>query len=196
MIELPDGFRLATAADGKALAELVIMASHGGALNMWEDEAPPGVEPRVYGAGLHAARAERGEVVVYDPGGGPVAGLTGYAVSEAEEAEPDISPSFLPIVELEARAVPCWSVLAFAVLPEWRKRRLGKVLLEIADDLARSAGMERLALVVADGNIRAVQVYKAAGYDVASRAPMHRPGLDSPGTDWLLMVKSLSQVLA
>lgn len=192
MIKLPDGFRQATDADADLLAELVMIASHGVALKIWEDEAPPGVDPRAYGAGLHAARAARGEVVVYDPDTGPVAGLTSYAVSEAEEEEPGTSPSFLPIVELEAQAVPCWYILVLAVLPEWRGRGLGKALLRIADDLARSAGMNRLALVVADGNGRAVQVYEAAGYGVAARAPMLRPGVDSPGTDWLLWVKSLS----
>lgn len=191
MIELPRGFRLATPADSASLARLVVIASHGAALKIWEDEATPGVDPTDYGAGLHAARAERGEVVVYDPGGGPVAGLTSYAVKEAEEAEPGTSPSFLPIIELEAMAVPCWYVLVIATLPQWRQRGLGKRLLEIADKLAISAGMGQLALVVADENAAAIRLYEAAGYSECARLPMHRPGLDSPGNDWLLMVKPL-----
>jgi ribosomal protein S18 acetylase RimI-like enzyme len=46
-----------------------------------------------------------------------------------------------------------------------------------------------MSLIVADNNTGAKALYERCGYREATRRRMVKDGWDSPGSDWILMVK-------
>lgn len=80
-------------------------------------------------------------------------------------------------------------VLKVATLPEVRRTGLGRQLMEMARDHARSCGGESVTLEVRPGNEAAVTLYRALGFAVVGR----RPGYYQDGDDALIMTLLLSE---
>jgi GNAT superfamily N-acetyltransferase len=73
-----------------------------------------------------------------------------------------IATCFLGFSTFTARSL--LNIHDFAVLPEHRGTGVGRALLQAAELHAREMGCARLTLEVQDGNVRAKQVYKVAGF--------------------------------
>lgn len=190
-MDLPDGFRYASPEDAEALVELVIIASHGAAESYWAEEAPPGLPARQYGGQMQAKRAERREWIVYDPGVGPVAGFHGYPKTKGDPVKAEETPLYAPVLRLEARLAPSWLLQVFATRPDYRRQGLGRQMLLIAEAIAKSSGFSQVALVVGDGNVLALPVYCAAGFEEVSREAIHPDDIHAPGAFWLLLSKAI-----
>lgn len=186
---LPKGFRFASADDADALVELALLASHGAAESYWAEDAAPEMTPRQEGARLQSERARRNEWIVFDEGSGPVAGIHGYPVTGPGWAIDGDTPLFAPVLRLEARAAPTWLLQALATMPPYRGRGIGRRLLEIATMVTKAQGLPKVSLIVGDGNVLALPVYRKAGYEEASREPMHPDDALAPGSNWLLLSK-------
>ncbi|TGE32654.1 GNAT family N-acetyltransferase [Desulfosporosinus sp. Sb-LF] len=55
-------------------------------------------------------------------------------------------------------------VMDFGVLPEWRGKGAGRVLLEAAEDHCREQGVPYLGLAVSSHNVKALRLYEKFGF--------------------------------
>ncbi len=100
--------------------------------------------------------------------------------------DPELPPLFVPLQELENEAPATGYVYVLSTLREMRGRGIGTRLLGFAE---RYRGPKGMSLIVADNNTGAKSLYERCGYHEATRRPMVKDGWDSPGNEWILMVK-------
>lgn len=79
-------------------------------------------------------------------------------------------------------------VLKVAALPARRRQGLGRTLMELAEKHARESGGESLTLEVRPGNLGAIALYEALGFDRVGR----RPRYYTNGDDAVIMTKRIS----
>lgn len=193
MITLTPPMRIATEADAAALAVLMNIAGDGLPLHVWTQLAGEGGDPWEIGRARQAAKAAGGGIVVVDPGEGPVAMLTGYAIgAEPVPIAEDVPAVFRPLLKLENRALGSWYVNALACLPEHRGRGIGSELLDLAADMARAEGLERMSVIVAGDNDGARQLYERHGFRVVAEEPCVTEGWDTRTERWLLLTRTLA----
>jgi len=106
-------------------------------------------------------------------------------------------PSFLARLERRTRALltgqepeeppPVGHILNIAVDPAYRRKGLGKRLLEYALDYCRQLGAERVELEVRTGNDPAIALYRKYGFVIRERLPFYY----SDGEDAFVMVREL-----
>jgi len=191
-VSLPAGMRLATAADGVALAELVNFAGEGLPLHLWRTLAGPDGDPWAVGAARQAAQAEKGNVVVVVEGPSVVAAMTGYPLGRELQDIPlgdELPPLVRPIIELERMVPGTWYLNVLATYPRARGRGLGSRLVEVAEACAAAEGLGGVSIIVADGNVGARRLYERLGYREIARAPMVKEDWDNPSEEWILLLK-------
>ncbi|WP_353474858.1 GNAT family N-acetyltransferase [Salipiger sp. H15] len=192
MIDLSPPYRLATPEDAQELAELVNFAGEGLPLHFWTGLAAEGQDPWEVGRQRQAEKAREGQVVVVDFGAGAVAGLTGYPIDAEPEPVPDDLPEvFRPLQELENAAPGSWYVNVLACYPNHRGMGLGSGLLQLAEEIARDEGLDRMSIIVAGGNEDARRLYERQGYAEAARRPCIHGSWESDLEEWVLLVKPL-----
>lgn len=64
-------------------------------------------------------------------------------------------------------------ILNLAVLPEYRKRGLGRRLLEMVLQVARKMGIEKALLEVRRGNSPAIALYRSSGFELVGTRPRY-----------------------
>jgi GNAT superfamily N-acetyltransferase len=69
---------------------------------------------------------------------------------------------------------PLVNVHDLATLPQWRRRGVGKALLQAAVDCARREGCGKVTLEAYPHNAGAVALYKSFGFDAQARACVRR----------------------
>lgn len=187
--------RPATKADAAVLAELVNMAGDGLPLHLWTQMAKGG-DP--WEVGRQRARRETGSfsyrnAIVLERGR-VLACLIGYPIVPGPP-DPDTPAIFAPMNELEALATGSWYVNVLATVPEARRQGFGTRLLAMADEIAEATGCNGTSLIVSDANVAARGLYERGGYREAARRPIVRDGWDTPGEDWVLMIKPRQDTL-
>jgi GNAT superfamily N-acetyltransferase len=80
-------------------------------------------------------------------------------------------------------AKPLVNIHDLSVLPEWRGRGVGRLLLRAVADWARTQGCCKLTLEVLDHNTRARGLYESEGF--------HPPDMGHPGEQMLFLTKAL-----
>ncbi|WP_305985868.1 GNAT family N-acetyltransferase [Roseibium sp. MMSF_3544] len=192
MVELTPPLKLATEADAPELAELVNYAGEGLPHYIWAGLAAEGQEPWEVGRARQAEKARDGTVVVVDHGTGAVAGLTGYKIGAAPvEIADDFPALFRPLQELENQALASWYVNVLACYPEYRGQGLGSRLLDLAEEIARSEGLQKTSVIVADNNTGARRLYERKGYKEAAKAPCVKEDWETDTEYWVLLIKPL-----
>jgi ribosomal-protein-alanine N-acetyltransferase len=81
-------------------------------------------------------------------------------------------------------------LLLLAVAPQFRRRGIGRMLLDDFIDQAREAGATRVHLEVREGN-PAVAMYRAAGFSVAGRRPKYYHGRFGGEFDALTLTRQI-----
>ena len=192
MISLQYPYRVATPDDAPALADLVNFAGEGLPLHLWTEMAKPGQDPGEVGRRRQAEKAREGQIIVVDTGGGAIAGLTGYAIgAQPQPIDQDMPAMFRPLQELENLALESWYVNVLACYPEHRGKGHGGRLLQLAEDIATSAGLNGMSIIVASNNAGARRLYERYGYrEIAKRACV-AGGWETEVEDWILMTKEL-----
>lgn len=104
----------------------------------------------------------------------------------APPPDPDLPSMFVPLQELEDAAPGTGYVYILSTVAGMRGRGVGTRLLDFAEHYRGPNGM---SLIVADNNLGAKSLYERRGYAEAARRRMVKNGWQSPGTDWILMVK-------
>jgi len=189
MIQPAPVFRPATVYDAAVLAELVDFAGEGLPVYLWERSKDQG--ETVWDFGKQRAMRDEGSFSyrnanVAEIDGRVVASLMGYALdSEPSPIGPDMPAIFRPLQELENLAPATWYVNVLAVFPEHRGRGL------LAEDAAGEARLQRLSIIVSDGNPGARRLYERCGYVEQASRPMVKEGWANPGRNWVLLTKDL-----
>lgn len=100
-----------------------------------------------------------------------------------------------PVGFLLARAAAddC-EILALGVPPAWRRRGAGRALLRAALGHARTLGLTRAYLQVAEDNAPACELYAAEGFTRAARRPEHDRHAGSGGVAALVLVRSAENI--
>jgi len=195
MFRLEPPLRVATAADARALADLVNFAGEGLPLYIWEGLAKDGQDPWEVGRARQIQKVREGQIVVVDFGDGAVASLTGYPIgSEPTPIADDVPALFRPLQELENRALESWYVNVLACYPEYRGQGLGSRLLELAEQSAREEALRRMSVIVANTNAGARRFYERYGYEEAATLPCVKDGWETDTEHWVLLIKSLHPV--
>ncbi len=193
---LREPYRRARKSDAHALAELVNFAGEGLPVYLWDSMREKGQS--VWDVGRERARREVGSfsyknAVVRQDDTQVTAALIGYPLPDrADPAVYDDMPAmFMPLQELEDLALSTWYVNVLAAYPDFRGRGFGGDLLAIAEGLARDAGCRGLSIIVSDFNEGARRLYERNGYEERARRPMIKEGWENPGSEWVLLVRSL-----
>ncbi|MEM8816462.1 MAG: GNAT family N-acetyltransferase [Pseudomonadota bacterium] len=196
MTDLTLPHRVATPDDATALTELVNMAGEGVPFHLWQGLAEEGQSAWDVGR-ARALRDEGGfsyrNAVVREENGRVVAALIGYPLAaEPVPVGDDTAAMFVPLQELENMAPATWYVNVLATYPEHRGRGYGAALLAIADRIAADSRLRGLSIIVSDGNPGARRLYERSGYrEIASR-PMVKDDWESPGENWVLLIREPS----
>lgn len=196
MIELKSPHRTATAEDAPVMAKLINMAGDGLPLYLWERMAEYGQTG--WDIGCERARRTEGSfswcnTVLREENGRVSAGLVGYPRPREPEAVnyEEMPAMFVPLQQLEDLAPGTWYINAIAGFPEDRGKGYGSELMAIAEKLARQTQRKGLSLVVSNANKGARNFYQRHGFHEVARRPMVKEDWENPGTEWVLMVKSL-----
>lgn len=191
MIPLAPPLRTAVPSDAPQLAELVNFAGDGLPHYVWTSLATNGEDPWDIGRARQAAKARDGTIVVEDRGDGAIACLTGYTVSPTYIGD-DIPALFRPLLALENQVPGSWYINVLACYPEDRGHGIGTRLLRVAEQIARSKGIDRMSVIVADDNIGALRLYERCGYSHMTAAPCVREGWVTRTREWVLLTKPLA----
>ena len=98
---------------------------------------------------------------------------------------------FFTKTELEKCASGCWLLRAISILPEFRGKGYAKHLLKKVEEVAKSTGIDKIALQVEDQNTVAYVFYEKSNYREVDRRPSI-PFLGSQDSgDNILMSKRL-----
>lgn len=171
--------RRATADDAETLARLIDIAGEGIPNWLWSARTGPGQFPLDVGA--ERARRETGGFSYRNARlavrHGEVAGMVlAYPIEAPAEADraavPNLPEPIRPMVELEHASAGTYYINALAVFPGRRGRGLGTALLGAAEDLARTAGHERMSIQVFEQNEGAVRLYRRHGFGEADARPV------------------------
>lgn len=181
--------------DAPAPVSIVEMASEGLVTRIWAGMAEAGETPR--DVGLRRARRGAGSfshtnATIATLAGYVQGGLIGYPITAAEEIGPGLPRLFVPLQELENLAVGSWYVNVLAVMPDWRGHGIGSRLLFEGERRARQAGCAEMSIIVSNGNPGARRLYERHGYTLRAERPMGEIGWDNPGTDWVLLMKTIA----
>jgi len=185
--------RPATPFDAEFMAPLINQAGEGLPLATWASLARAGQS--AFDLGLERIRGaeswiswQKAWIAQIDdtPAGVLVTYLHG---AEMPHPDPDTPAGFVPLVELEALAPNSRYILILSTLAEHQGKGVGGALLAHAEALE---GPGRMSLIVSDSNKGARRLYERVGYRAVDRRPMVSiPGWDSPGIEWILMIKDV-----
>lgn len=192
-VALDPPLRLATPADGPALADLVNFAGEGLPLYLWKKMVGPGEDPWALGVERQARRAEAGQIVAIDEGTGVVAAMTGYPIDAAEPLPDDMPPMWRVLQELENQVVGTWYLNVLATYPRARGRGLGARLIAHAEATASDLGKHGVSIIVANENHGARRLYERLGYGELDRRPMVKETWENPSTEWILLKKAIER---
>ena len=179
--------RPATKHDAATIVNLMDMASHGMARALWATLAPRGEDPEAFA--LTRAQRDTGgfswrntRILTED---GQLAGMVMcWPLPPAPLPVADIPPLACPLVDLENLAPRgALYINALAVFPAFRRRGLGRFLLD-------NAGQGPQALITGSDNTPALALYRSAGFTEAARRPATGDALWQPThPDWVLLTR-------
>jgi ribosomal protein S18 acetylase RimI-like enzyme len=190
-------YRPAVAGDSRFIAEMIDVSSDGVSLIEWTEAARAAGDRTALDVGADMYAAEEDDYsyrncMLAQVGGHRAGLLLSFPLHARDPADVVASPPFdasdvfAPFKYLEAPET--WYICGVAVLPDHRGHGIGTALMNIAGQLARDHGYDRLSLVVFEKNVTALNLYRRLGYEVIDRAPIIPHPLIRCHGDALLMV--------
>ncbi|WP_429925371.1 GNAT family N-acetyltransferase (plasmid) [Agrobacterium vitis] len=189
-------FRSATQEDCAHLVLFADMATRRLTSYLWGQMAAPGQS--AFEVGRNVIRNVEGHFThfanwrVAEHQGHLVGALNGYVIPEPYSSTQPAPDVMGPLNELKNMATGTWYISAAAIYPEHQGKGFGSLLLAEAESLARSAGKDRLTLMVGSFNSGAYRLYQRCDFIEWARRPF-LPFLGSDEGEWILMVKDLSR---
>lgn len=193
-------FRPASAADARAIAELIAISSDGVAVIEWAQQAeqegcdPLDIGERTYQQSSGNYSWRNCTIVEKDQ---RIAGmLLTFAMPDAPPRDPQQRPAandanvFAPYMYLEEPN--SWYICGVALYPEHRGQGLGSQLMQLANTQAREHGFACLSLVAFRENKGSVRLYERLGYRIVDHAPVIPHPLIHYTGEALLMVADVT----
>lgn len=112
--------------------------------------------------------------------------LVESAMAPALPADPLVAAALRPALAAAVVVQPGpedWDLLDLAVAPPFQRQGLARLLLERVVGSARAAGARRLLLEVREGNARALEVYRATGFEAIARRTGYYAAAVHPGRE-------------
>ena len=78
-----------------------------------------------------------------------------------------------------------------ATYPRYRGKGYGSELLGLAEKIVTGLGKSELSLIISDTNLVARRLYEQQGYREKTSRAMIKKGWQNPGSQWILLIKSL-----
>ena len=183
--------RPATTEDALVFRRVFELAGEGLAQWVWQQSATEEMDAAAIGlqrCERKLAEAPPGTAIVAEVDGQVAGGVITYDIGDTpEEIEDDTPGVFVPLIELENRALRTHYVNALAVFPAFQGRGVGRKLLRAAEANALENGM---SLIAEDANANAIGLYQSEGYVGTARLPVvEGSGWTSPGQNWILMIR-------
>ena len=183
--------RPATIEDALVFRRVFELAGEGLAQWVWQQSATEEMDAAAIGlqrCEKKLAEAPPGTAIVAEVDGQVAGGVITYDIGDTpEEIEDDTPGVFVPLIELENRALRTHYVNALAVFPAFQGRGVGRKLLRAAEANALENGM---SLIAEDANAKAIGLYQSEGYVETARLPVvEGAGWTSPGQNWILMIR-------
>ncbi len=176
--------------DAVHLAELVNLAGEGMPLYLWEQAVGLGQDPWAHGRKRAVTQGvgfnyRNTDVAVIDEK--VVGSVAHYPLPDkVEPIDPDTSPIFMPLLELEAQAPGTHYVNVVAVYPEYQGQGIGRGLLT---HVATTVQDRKLSLIVEEANVPAIGLYQSAGFEFKASRPIVDGGWGASGDAYCLMVR-------
>ena len=190
--------RRAKVDDAPKLAELMNLAGEGIPAYLWQRMAEPDEDVMAFGA-RRVARTEGGfsytNAYVAAIGNDIAGMLLGYKLPDPHDLPPmeDVPPVVRPLLELESLVPGSWYVNAVATDCAYRGQKIGRRLMELAEQLAGKSSAETVSLIVAEENAPAIGLYRKLGYQVIEqRKIVQYPECPHTG-NWILMSKKIRE---
>ena len=193
--------RDAVADDAEALAEVCIIAAHGGMELLYEGLVPGAsvadcvIERRIFAPGGFAS-VPRWRVAIDEAGTflGALNSLPHQALMDAPD-DPLLDEARLrPIaglLELEAAAPASYYVNIIAVFPQYRRRGAGFALMQEAERLARLQNFRTMSLCTFGSDPALQSFYRRLGFEIAATRPIEfNPVIGMAGA-FALMIREL-----
>jgi len=123
-----------------------------------------------------------------------VAMILGYRQpNRFDPAEIEAAPAPLrPVLELVQQAPGSFYLHALAVFPDFRRQKIGDLMLDYAEKRAWRDGATSISLVVSSENQAGVRLYEGKGYAAGERRPVLPYAGMVHGGDWVLYMKNVS----
>jgi len=179
--------RSAVAGDAADIARLFLISSDGLAAYIWERDRAPGTELLTHGAERYARRNTAfsfENCTVATSGDRVIAMLHAFEMPFSDEVESD--PVLRPYAELEDPG--SLYISGIAVDEDRRGTGIGAALLDTAERIAASRGLDRISLICFEANHGALRLYRKRGYEEIGRRPLvPHPSLHYTEGDALLL---------
>jgi len=168
--------------DALACAQLFIMASHGIAEAVYRDLIPGQPTEQIIGERRIKPEGRSSSYtnwwVAEDRQGKVAGGINIYPLDEQGRSMPEELLTeerikvIVPLIELDAEAAGTFFINAFAVFPEHRHAGIGRQLIALAFDEARSAGTPAVTLSTFEEDGRLIDYYRSFGFIVTASRPL------------------------
>lgn len=184
--------RDATAADARALAELIAIAGAGIPEWLWAQMADPNED--VFDVGTRRAERDEGgfswtNAIVAETYGSVIGMILGYRL-EVEDGNLYEVPEILrPFLELERHVPGSWYINAFALYTPWRSRGIGSRLLAAAAERAHKAGCRRMSVQTFSETPRSEAFYIRHGFRRIDARRLPVPSPCRHGGDTVLLLR-------
>lgn len=189
--------RRAKVEDAPKLAELMNLAGEGIPAHLWQQMAKPDEEVMAFGA-RRVARTDGGfsyANAYVAASGKDIAGmLLGYKLPDPYElpSMEDVPAVVRPLLELESLVPGSWYVNAVATDFAYRGQRIGRRLMDLAEQLPAQSSADVVSLIVAEENAPAMGLYRKLGYQIRERRQIVQYPECSHTGCWILMSKKVS----
>jgi ribosomal protein S18 acetylase RimI-like enzyme len=195
---MPARLRPADTSDSRVIAELFLVASDGLAAYIWSRIAEPGESLIAVGARRYARQNTEfsyQNCLLAEAAGQVVGMMLSFPLDPSQNASPESDPVLRPYSELEDAG--SLYVGGLAVVPEYRRQGLGRLLMHAAESRAATMGRRRVSLICFEPNAPAMQLYRRLGYrERDRRALVPHPTLRYGAGDAVLLAKALASTRA
>jgi len=192
-------YRSATPNDSRFIAEMVALASDGIASLEWAEDCDKERGQTVLDIGSLNYKSDKGDysyrnciIAEVEEHVGMILSFPITDENSSKDAKPppyEPDDFYAPYQYLEA--LNSWYICGVAVLPKFRKREIGRHLIQLSAEQAQKKGFKKVSLIAMYEKSGLIRYYQSLGFEITRSAPIvEHPQINAKG-DAVLMEASL-----